>query len=51
MKTFNVISFLYVFKYIKKYVDVDKSFELEKSYMQDISNYRFFKLFQLFNKY
>ena len=42
VKTFNVINFVYVFKYMNEYLDVDKSSELEKFYMQNISNYLLF---------
>ena len=39
VKTFNVTNFVYVFKYMNEYLNVDKNSELEKFYMQDISNY------------
>ena len=39
VKTFNATNFVYVFKYMNEYLDVDKSSELEKFYMQGISNY------------
>ena len=44
-ETYNEINFLFVFKYMSDYVDVDKSSKLNKFYMKD--ELRSFKLFHL----
>ena len=46
-ETYNAINFLFVFKYMSDYVDVDKSSNLSKFYMKN--ELRFFKLFHFSN--